>query len=186
MGRHNAETALRSALAAEKPDLVLTCGFAGGLRSDLPSGTVLFSADNATGLPAPLTAAGAIPAKFHCAASVATTTHEKMALRQTTLADAVEMESGVIAALCQERGIPCATVRVVLDAADDDLPLDFNQLMNERMEMDFVKLAWALAKSPGTIPSLLHLRAQTRAAAGQLGGVLTRLLVPSNPAAPVA
>ena len=64
MGKRNAERAIRAALAKERPQLVLTCGFAGGLRPDLAMGTVVFAADPETGLEPALLAAGAKPARF--------------------------------------------------------------------------------------------------------------------------
>ena len=175
IGRRNAERAIRAALAEEQPDLVLTCGFAGGLRPELTSGTVVFAADLETGLEPALLAAGAKPARFHCAPRVMATAEEKRALRAGTRADAVEMESQSICAVCREHKIPSATVRVVLDTAQEDLPLDFNKLMTVEQKMSYGKLALALAKSPGKAAELLRLQKQTRMAAARLAEVLARV-----------
>jgi adenosylhomocysteine nucleosidase len=176
MGNRNAERAIRAALTEERARLVLTCGFAGGLRSDLAMGTVVFSADPETGLEPALLVAGAKPARFHCAERVVATAEEKRALRDSTGADAAEMESQTIRAVCREQKIPCATVRVILDTAQEDLPLDFNQLMTPRQKISYRKLALALARSPGKVGALLRLQKQAQAAAGKLAAVLVRIL----------
>jgi len=108
IGRHNADKSIRKLLAQHKPRMVLSCGFAGGLSPDLASGRVVFSVDDSTGLEAPLLAAGARPARFHCVDRVATTAHQKGALWQATRADAVEMESQIICECCREHRIPSA------------------------------------------------------------------------------
>jgi adenosylhomocysteine nucleosidase len=195
IGRKNAEKSGREFLATNSPELVLTCGFAGGLNPDLKLGEVVFETANAPlapslsppsgervsartgeGLFSKLSAAGAKPAKFFCADRITTTVAEKKKLRAETGADAVEMESEVIHAVCRERGIPCATVRVVSDTANEDLPLDFNQLFKPDMNLDYGKLAWAMAKSPGKIGALLKLQKQTRFAAERLADTISRLL----------
>jgi adenosylhomocysteine nucleosidase len=221
LGRQNAEKSVREFLAANSggasvpasrrryaltrqarlvgslapPELVLTCGFAGGLNPDLKLGEVVFEifsrssrGDEAqikirnqsespyVGCYDKLVAAGAKPTKFYCADRIATTDAEKKKLRAETGADAVEMESEAIHAVCRERGIPCATVRVISDTAGEDLPLDFNRLSKPDMSLDYGKLAWAIAKSPGKIGALLKLHKQTRFAAERLADTLSRLL----------
>lgn len=172
MGRENAARGSKHALAI-RPDMVLTCGFAGGLDPSLPGGTVVFDADPGFPLVDRLTAGGAVPVHFHCADDVAVTVAEKAALRASTGADAVEMESSAIRALCRERGIPSATVRVVSDAADEDLPLDFNALMTPGMDLHFGKLAWRLVRSPGKIPELLRFQKRMSRAADRLAEALS-------------
>jgi adenosylhomocysteine nucleosidase len=174
MGRRNAEIAIRKALVEPLPTLVLTCGFAGGLNPELATGTVLFSTEDQSGLASALNGAGAQPGRFHCADRVATSASEKHALREATDADAVEMESAVIRAFCREHQIPSATVRVILDGATDDLPLDFNQLMNTENEIDNRKLALTVSRAPWKIPALLRMRKQASSAARRLAEVLIK------------
>jgi adenosylhomocysteine nucleosidase len=175
IGRKNAERSLRTFLTAHSPQLVLTCGFAGGLNPNLAVGTVIFETAESR-LAERLLAAAAKPAKFHCADRIAATATEKAELRQRSGADAVEMESAAIQSVCRERGLPCATVRVILDSANEDLPLDFNQLGKADYRMDYGKLAWAIVKSPRKISSLLRLQAQCRHAGILLASILWNVL----------
>src|SRR5262249_4046001 len=119
---------------------------------------------------------GAQSAAFHCAGHVATTAREKRVFREQTGADAVEMESGIVCRFCSQQGIPSAIVRVILDTALEDLPLDFNALMNSRQELAPGKLALALAKQPQKIVELLRLQRRSAAAARALARVLTRVV----------
>ena len=178
MGRGNAAKAVRAVLVGTLPGLVLTCGFAGGLRPGLAAGTVVFAADPETSLESALQAAGAQAARFHCVQQVVTTARQKQALWEATGADAVEMESHVIREICRERRVPSATVRIILDAAEEDLPLDFNALMTPDQRLAPGRLARVLAGSPGKIGALLRLRKQSRVAADLLARVLRRVLVP--------
>jgi adenosylhomocysteine nucleosidase len=168
MGKQNTEAAVLCALAKKPPALVLTCGFAGGLYPALKSGDLVFETDGPLALSEALAKAGARASRFHCAESVAVTVASKQRLRQETGADVVEMESAVIRAIAREKGIPSATLRVVLDTAGEDLPLDFNQLMTPGMKLDPLKLAMAVAKAPGRIPALIRFQKQTQLAARAL------------------
>ena len=174
IGERNAAKAIESALDAERPDVVLTCGFAGGLRPGLPVGAVVYDADDA--LKKALSKVAAVPASFHSSSRVASTAVEKRALRDQTGADAVEMESRIIRRICAQRGIPSATVRVISDSVEQDLPLDFNTLMTSGCEIDYRKVAWALARCPTRLPALLNFQRQTKLAARNLGSTLRSLV----------
>lgn len=180
MGAAAAERATRPRLTERKWDFVLTCGFAGGLNPDLRPETVIFESEANFPLHQALRNAGAAPARFHCAGRVAVTTAEKSQLRAATGADAVEMESGVIVRLCRERGVPCATVRVVSDPAEEPLPLDFNALMRSDGTLHLGKLLGAVLRRPQKIPALMALGQRTKSAAQRLAAVLHATLAASG------
>jgi len=178
IGRKNAETVVGKVLALDNAKRVFTCGFAGGLNPVLTPGDVVFETKDAA-LVEKLAVSGAKPVKFHCSSRIAVTVAEKTELRRATGADAVEMESEAIQALCRERGIPCATLRVISDTANEDLPLNFNELAQPDLSLDYGKLALAVAKSPGKIAALLRLQRNTKLAARRLAAVLEKVLWPS-------
>jgi hypothetical protein len=64
---------------------------------------------------------------------------------------------------------------VISDKAGEDLPLDFNALAKPDMNLDYGKLAWTIAKSPGKIGALLKLQKQTRFVAEKLAAVLSKI-----------
>jgi len=202
IGRENAGKSIREFLARNSPERVLTCGFAGGLNPDLKIGDVVFEIPSGSsrgnqaqteignrqssfgnkmkpphvGCHDKLIAAGAKPVKFFCADRIATTAAEKKTLREQSGADAVEMESAAIHAVCAGCGIPCVTVRVISDTANEDLPLDFNALSKPDKNLDFGKLFLALAKSPRKIGPLMELQRKTKFAAERLAHVLNEII----------
>jgi nucleoside phosphorylase len=178
IGRRKALVSLRVALARVRPAILLSCGFAGGLKPHLRRGTIVFDEDSEVRLGDMLEAAGAVRGKLHCSEKLIPTAREKLALGQSTGADAVEMESAMIRTFCRQYHIPSATIRVILDTVDEDLPLDFSEVMKPDDQISYWKLFWRLSRDPRLIGELKRFRKQTREAAESLGSLLTNLLAP--------
>ena len=180
MGPAHAGSALGSYLEQQRPDLVITSGFAGALRPGLRHGTVVFQAPVPAGLEPSLRAAGAEPARFATVEEVITRATRKRELRAATGADVVDMESDAILALASQRGIPAAVVRVISDEADEDLPLDFNRLTGRDGQVRLSLLLWAIARSPRSLAGLIRLGRRSSAASRVLATVLERVIIASG------
>ncbi|MEQ2007741.1 MAG: hypothetical protein ABMA26_13175 [Limisphaerales bacterium] len=176
MGAAAAERAFTARLNERPWQCVFTCGFAGGLNPALRPETIVCDTDGNFPLRQALLDAGAVPGSFCHHTRVLTTAVEKRQAREDSRADAVEMESEVIRRICHLRGIPSATVRVISDAADEEMPLDFNPLMDADGKLNLGKLALAVLRRPQKIPALLTLGRRTKSAAARLAAVLRATL----------
>ncbi len=133
---------------------ILSVGLAGGLSPELRGGDVVapervfsdgqeYQADAA--LIDLLETAGARRIeRFAHSEKMLKTVEEKKKLKSATNAQAVDMESSVIAAWAAERRIPCATVKAISDPADRALPSSLTE--------DGISAASALLHLPSLLP----------------------------------
>ncbi len=182
MGDSAACRSVQRALSRLRPDIVLTCGFAGGLNPDLSCGALVAQYDPDFPLAHGIETTGAISATLFSSERVLVTAREKKEAWERSQADAVEMESSTIRHLCAQAGIPSATFRVISDAADQDLPLDFNRLILASGRFSYRALILSLIRSPDRIRPLIELQRQTRKAANILGSGLQTILSCPSPA----
>ena len=176
IGPQNARNAILAGLSKFQPAVVLTCGWAGALNPALNFGTVVFQADNPFPRAGALTRLGAAAAMFHGSDRIIVTAAEKERLRRETGADAVDMESQIIREICRERGIPSATMRVISDTAQEDLPIDFNTIARPDYSISYLKLAMTLGRSPKRLAALLAFHRRLQQSAERLAGFLGRFL----------
>jgi adenosylhomocysteine nucleosidase len=177
VGADNAERHLRAWLAQhERPEALLTCGFAGGLNPRWQLGAVLYEADPAFPWVEQLRQAGACPARFHQTPKILASAAEKNACYRATGCEAVEMESAALRAVCASQQIPSATCRVISDPAEVDMPLDFNAFMTPQQTLSYGRLLSHLAIHPRLLPRLLEFHRQTLLASRRLAEVLARVL----------
>lgn len=172
IGRERARARVGPVLAQRRPALVLSSGFAGGLRSGLRAGEVVYEADADFPFEGLLAGAGARRVRFYESRKVLATKVEKAACREATGADAVEMESTTIGGLCAAAWIPWATVRVISDEAGEDLPLGLRRRMRDDGRVDVAGLVWDVARSRALRRELMIFRGRLVQAADALATVL--------------
>ncbi|MFA5072998.1 MAG: hypothetical protein WC539_03785 [Nitrospirota bacterium] len=177
MGKENARHALLSFLESQTPQLVLSCGFAGGLDPHLQFGTVVYTDNDSDQYSRILERLGAQRVRLHCSSRVVVTREEKHLVHEKTGADAVDMESEYIRAICKERNIPCITLRIILDTASDALPFDFNALMNKNNTISPIRLALSVVASLHKIPHMLALRKKSFLASDKLAKIVCEFLI---------
>jgi adenosylhomocysteine nucleosidase len=176
IGPKNAEKSIRGCLETNTPQYVFTCGFAGALDPDLKTGDVVFFSIDGMLTKALKEAGGKQAMGVYSSPRIVSTAREKAELWKQNESAVVEMESGEILRVCGEHGVPCAMVRTISDTANEDLPLDFNQLANPDLSLNYSKLAWAIARSPGKIPALLRLQRKCKFAAERLAYILKHII----------
>lgn len=130
VGRARAERATRLLIDGHRPMAIISPGFAGGLDPGLARGSIVRpSAVRGPGEDSkrPLTGQGG-PLLVTVDEIVRTPT-EKQSLAAKTGAAIVDMETLAVADVACERGLACHSVRVISDAAGDELPHDIGQLI---------------------------------------------------------
>ena len=176
IGRRNAKAALEDCLAKRRPELIITSGFAGGLNPELRLHALLFEKSGVHPLFDGLVDLPFQAGSFCCHDRIAVTTVEKSFLWRSGGCDAVEMESAGIHEIAQSRQIPCLTLRAISDAADENLPLDFNRLLTSQRKLDLAKLCGALCRNPVRLPALVRFYGSMAKTSRALAVALCRLL----------
>jgi nucleoside phosphorylase len=106
---------------------------------------------------------------------VLTTAREKALL--STVADIVDMESFGIIQAGHARGARGVAVRAVSDAANEDMPIDFNKTISSDYGVSIPHVLAELAKHPLSLPALIQFGKQSRRAAVSLGHFLDSFIV---------
>ncbi|MGA2060685.1 MAG: hypothetical protein ABSG67_09415 [Thermoguttaceae bacterium] len=102
---------------------------------------------------------------------------EKQALHQHHQALVVDMETFAVAEVCRDCGVPLCAVRIIHDAAGDELPPDVERLLRQKSEP--ARLGAALAaiwRRPGSVKDLWTLKENSLDSSAQLAKFLQCLV----------
>jgi adenosylhomocysteine nucleosidase len=182
VGRKAAATKIEKFLDAKRPTLVISSGFAGGLHERMRVGDLILCENHSD--PRLLDRASQLLANHNMRyAKLVSVTHvahspaERSKLHQTFGADAVDMETEVIAAACKERDIPLLALRAISDTPDEPLPAPPHVLFDiERQRTPFVRLAAHSIRHPTVLPRLKRFSENVALARAELTSALRSLL----------
>ncbi|HEV2222402.1 MAG TPA: hypothetical protein VGR84_05310 [Candidatus Acidoferrales bacterium] len=181
VGPERARSVMARALQWE-PNLCIASGVAGSLRATYRVGEV-FVAREVMELESGRTIATdhelaeaakkrgvRLAERLLSSANMVVTAEDKRRLGR--MAEAVEMESFAVLTEAAARKIPGVAIRAISDAADQDLPMDFNGVLNDEGKVKASKVARSLARAPHKLPAMLRLGRNTRLAATKLAEFL--------------
>lgn len=128
-------------VSGHRPRLLVAAGFAGGLDPGLGRGAVVtpnlsVAEDGRQPLPLHVPRQGAwAAATIVTVADVVATSTAKRTLAARSAAHLVDMETHAVAEIAAAAGVACAAVRVISDAADQDLPREIAAIARPRSTM---------------------------------------------------
>jgi adenosylhomocysteine nucleosidase len=169
-----AERAAR-ALVANGAQGLISFGLAGGLKPGLKPGTLLVPPAVLDGnrtyvcdyaLMAFLGGSTRLPVL--AGRKIAATAHEKALLYRRHHPAALDLESGAVARVAAEAGLPFAVLRAVADPAERDLPPAALGALREDGGVDLPRVLLAVLRRPGQIPALLTVAREAKAARAAL------------------
>ena len=196
VGFDNAARAVEKLIHDERPDLLISTGFCGGVAPELQTGDVVVAKKIIVAgeggfeeIPAGLSPVGLNFVALEAADGkrtvggtfVSTAAITSKALLAAMLPDCyptpvVEMESGAIAIIAAEQGIPLLAIRAVSDAADEELGFSLDEFCDADMRRILpYKVLLTVLRKPRIIPQLVRLSRSSRRAAENLTAALSRL-----------
>jgi len=89
---------------------------------------------------------------------------------------AVEMESAAVAEVASEKGVDFAAIRSISDDIDDDLHLDYDNIISDEGKIKVTSIALSVLKNPQKLALLSRLNKQTKTAAKSLACFMSKLV----------
>ncbi|MBI1884615.1 MAG: hypothetical protein HYS08_10505 [Chlamydiae bacterium] len=191
MGKENTKKACAEYLK-EKSDVIFSCGYAGGLRSDEKGGEVILSEkiflleDEKNPLELSLIPAwGKLREGVHHLVKLGnsmTVLHiidqadEKKRLGDEFSALAVDMEAGFIAQGALEKKIPFFNFRVISDASHEDVEMDFAEWIDEEGAIRKGAILLEVFRHPSHLKYLLKLMRHLARCKKNLVGVVKNFM----------
>jgi adenosylhomocysteine nucleosidase len=181
MGQSHALAAVRRVLP-ERPDICISTGLAGALRTGYRPGDVLAArlvsevgepvavASHRELLTTAVECGARHVERFATSRTLVGRSEQKRSLGSE--AEAVEMESYTILAEAARYGVPSVAVRAISDTVEFDMPYDFERARDSRGQVRIGSIIGQVLRRPSGVPALLTLARDCRTASRHLADFL--------------
>lgn len=197
MGFDNAARAAENVISTCRPDLLLSCGFCGGISPDLKVGDVVAAvevvivagsacevvpvdiAESGRNFATRQSAQGARIFGGLFASTPAVIPKARLAgmLPAGSRYPVVEMESAAVAIIAAENGISFAGIRAVSDPFDEELDFSLEEFCDDRMRVRIPRVLLTILRKPRIVPQLVRLARNSRIAGNSLADAVEKFLV---------
>ena len=183
VGRESCQRNVQAAFGAIRPQLLISSGFAGSLSDRLGIGDLVVAQNFSdwglatrilevgSGLTAPEPSQ---PMRFHpvilfTSNKVVESAEERRQIAQQHRADAIDMETEVIATACAVHRVPMISLRAISDAPTAPFPAPAEVLFDiPRQRIPLRKLLWYLLRHPSAVKQFIRFAKQVGAARARL------------------
>ena len=203
VGRENAIKATRCLLESEKVDLLISSGVAGGIRKGLNVGDLVVAESvgyskqndfdveklqletdfvcNKKVVQLSRLISDNMELKLHIGNLLTVDKIINEASTKRNIGDhnpflAVEMESAAVAGVAHEKEVAFAAIRSISDDVDDDLQLDYNNIISDEGKVKVAGIALEVLRNPQKLAVLKRLNKQTKKAAKSLAYFMPKLI----------
>ncbi|MBW4056881.1 MAG: phosphorylase [Proteobacteria bacterium] len=194
MGFDNAARATEAVIREERPDLLISVGFCGGIDPELQTGDVvvakhmvIVAGEGVEEVPVLFSAAGqtfvarqagtrVFSGMFASTPVIMSKTRLAGLLPAKSPFPVVEMESAAIAIIAVENRIPLLALRAVSDPAGEELGFSLDEFCDARMRIRPHRVLLTILRKPRIIPQLIRLARNSRVAAHSLTAAMEQLL----------
>jgi adenosylhomocysteine nucleosidase len=197
MGLKNAAAATEALIAYAKPRILISAGFAGGVRKGLDVGDVVLAGQALALCEGILSNAGTLENERLLAALAdhfsghlfriagGTTVTTRSIVRKVTadkqiakeiVNPVLDMETSAVAETAASSGIPLVAIRAISDAAEEELLFSLDEITDREQNIRISKVLITIAKNPRILPQMLRLAKNSKLAGSNLAIVLERLV----------
>lgn len=191
MGFARARRATQALIDAHSPQWLLSCGFSGALRDELPLGAIVvgdsIADQHGHSLQIDLRMSGdpeqrLFVGRLLTADELVRSVSQKRLLGEQHQALAVDMESLAVAQVAKENKVRFMAVRVISDDLSADLPAEIMSVVGPTGSVRLGATVGALWKRPSAVKDLWRMREQAQSSATRLASFLDGVVVQLNAA----